>query len=67
MSGKQKQSSKAKPAREKGGLLEMAHLSIEPPFNLLQNFFFLDFVTREKRKCLKKKKHGIHHTDRKLM
>ena len=58
MSGKQKQSSKAKQSRQgkKKRLLEMAHLSIQPPFNLLQNFFFsfLDFVTRENRKCLKK-------------
>ena len=59
MSGKQKQSSKAKQSRQrkKEGLLEIAQLSVQPPFNILQNFF-LDFVTRENRKCLKKQ--GIH-------
>ena len=58
MSGKQKQSSKAKQSRQrkKEGLLEIAHLSVQPPFNLLQNFF-LDFVTGENRKCLKKTRH----------
>ena len=67
MSGKQKQSSKVEQNRQgkKEGYLEMAHLSTQPPFNLLQKFFFFSRFCHTRKPKRLKKNTGIHHTDKK--